>query len=111
MLIEAASPITIRLPSGEVHLTPGQRVNLSDEQAKRLIEKVPDKVRAVHQRPVDWLGEWRYLATITSGIEPGDPRLSPILKALDQCDTAFLAGDSHAFKLAAAKVEEAMKAR
>ena len=47
MLIEVSSPLTVRLPSGEVHLTPGQPMDLPDEQAKRLLKKVPSKVRAV----------------------------------------------------------------
>ena len=48
MLIEASSPLTVRLPSGEVHLTPGKPVELPDEQAKQLLAKVPGKVWAVH---------------------------------------------------------------
>lgn len=46
MLIEVSSPLTVRLPTGEVHLVPGQPVELPDEQAKRLLAKASHKVRA-----------------------------------------------------------------
>lgn len=65
MLIEASSPLTVRLPSGEIHLTPGQPVELPDEQAKRLLEKVPGKVRAVSSpEPIT--------------IEPASPNAKPV---------------------------------
>ena len=45
MLIEVSSPLTVKLPSGAVHLVPGQPVELSDEQATRLLAKAGHKVR------------------------------------------------------------------
>ena len=64
MLIEASLPLTVRLPSGPIHLKPGQPVDLPDEQAKRLLEKAPNKVRMVQDasplvRPgvtIEWQG-------------------------------------------------------
>ena len=46
-MIEALKPLTIRLRSGELHLKPGVLVELADEQARRLLAKAPNRVRAV----------------------------------------------------------------
>jgi hypothetical protein len=47
MLIEVSSPLTIKLPSGEVDLVPGQPVELPDEQARRLLKKAPGRARVI----------------------------------------------------------------
>ena len=41
------SPFTYRWPTGEVRLVPGQPVELPDDRAARLLEKVPGRVRVV----------------------------------------------------------------
>src|SRR5580765_2433783 len=111
MLIESSKPLTVRLRSSEVHLTPGQPVEFSEEDGLKLLVKAKGKVRMIQHQPVDWLYEWRCLAALTSGMGADDPRLPVVFQALDQCDTAFLAGDYPAFMLAAAQVQEAMKPR
>ena len=47
MLIEALTPIRIRLPSGRVVLTPGHPMHFSEEDGRKLLAKVPDEVRVV----------------------------------------------------------------
>ncbi len=47
MLIEALCPLHIRRAMGDLHLRPGIPVDLSDEEAVKLLQKVPDKVREV----------------------------------------------------------------
>jgi hypothetical protein len=59
---------------------------------------------------IDWLAEWRHLASITYGIQTGDPRLPAILHALDHCDAAFLSGDVARFKAAAEQIEKVVNA-
>ena len=45
MLIEALESLRVRLPNRGVQLIPGQPVEFPDEQAKKLLSKVPGKVR------------------------------------------------------------------
>jgi hypothetical protein len=111
MLIEASSPLTVRLRSGEVNLTPGRPVEFSEKEGLQLLEKARGKVRMIPRQPVDWLLEWRHLAAITAGFEAGDPRLGSVFSALEVCDSAFIAGDYPAFTRAVLKVEEAVKSR
>ncbi len=48
MIIAPLQPIKIRLPSGEVRaLVPGHPVDLSDEDARKLLARAPTKVRRV----------------------------------------------------------------
>ena len=56
------------------------------------------------ERP--WLKAWQELARLTYGIEPGDPRLVPVLDALSRCDEAFYADDWDAFQRRAQKVKD-----
>ena len=96
-------------PGGRVVLEPGKPIDLPDERAKKLMKRCPGRVRLIQPGPIDWLAEWRRLATLTYGILPDDPRLSPVLAALNRCDDAFLAGDLSAFRVAAQQVEEAVR--
>lgn len=47
MLIEALTPLKVRVDNRELLLDPGQPQDLSDEDARRLLAKVPGKVRVV----------------------------------------------------------------
>ena len=48
MLIECiGTPFVCRWPGGEVRLEPGKPINLSDERAKRLLDRAPGKVRMI----------------------------------------------------------------
>ena len=49
MLIESSKPLTVRTPSGEVHLTPGQPVEMSEEDGRKLLVKAKGKVRLVER--------------------------------------------------------------
>ena len=51
MLIEALKPLLVRLPSGDLHLTPGKPVDLPDKQARKLLTKAQGKVKLVPTRP------------------------------------------------------------
>ena len=53
-----------------------------------------------------WLKAWRELATLTQGITQGDPRLEPVMKALDACDMAFLMDDWSGFQRASLTVRQ-----
>ena len=74
MLIEASRPLKVRLPDGEIHLQPGKTVSLPREQAKKLLQKVPDKIRYIPPQP-EWLLRWRELATLTDGLRRTDSPL------------------------------------
>ena len=56
----------------------------------------------------DWLAAWRELAELTYGITPEDPRLQPVLTALNVCDVAFVADDWTAFQEARKGIVRAM---
>ncbi len=70
-------------------------------------QALADKVRQEAAKP-DWSTAWRELANLTSGITPEDPRLQPVLAALDACDNAYLANDWPGFEQAAGRVKAAV---
>ena len=47
MLIEALERLEIRVPEGVIQLHPGSPVELTDEQARKLLDRAPGKVRVV----------------------------------------------------------------
>ncbi len=103
MLIEAVKkPIRLKWPTGEVRLDPGVPVDLPDEQARKLLERAPGKVRKVTP---DWLRVWRELADCITGITRDDPRFQPVMAALDVCDRAFERGDWTGFQRTADRVK------
>lgn len=62
MLIEASKPLRVRLRSGDVRLRPGQPKQFSEDDGRRLLERVPDKVRRVTPEPplqIGWLVAYR----------------------------------------------------
>ena len=110
MLLEAVDrPIRYHLTDGrEVRLVPGHPRALPEDRALKLLSMAKGKVRLVPPANPDWLAEWRTLARITDGITADDPRFKPVMAALEQCDTAYLAGDWPAFQQAAQQVREAV---
>ncbi len=60
---------------------------------------------------IEWLMSWRELATLTSGITQDDPRLQPIMEALNACDTAYIANDWAAFQQAGLTVRQRVEGR
>jgi hypothetical protein len=107
-LIEASIPLTIRRESGDVRLLPGQPMDFPEAEALKLLTKARGKVRAAK---TNWLAAWRELAAITSGMTRDDPRLPPVMEALDLCDDAFRRGSWVAFRHAAAQVRSAVAGR
>jgi hypothetical protein len=47
LLIEGSAPLKLKLPTEDLHLQPGVPVILPDPYAKRLLEKMPGKVRVI----------------------------------------------------------------
>lgn len=47
MLIESSVPLVVRFRSGKVHLKPGCPHQFSDIDGRKLLAKVPDKVREI----------------------------------------------------------------
>ncbi len=103
-------PIRYHLTDGrEVCLEPGQPLALPEDRALKLLARAKGKVRLAELANPEWLAEWRTLARITDGIRADDPRFQPVMAALEQCDTTFLAGDWPAFQRAAAQVWRAVQ--
>lgn len=102
MLIEAVTPLTVKLPSGDIRLTPGVAVEIPTAQAQRLLAKAPGKVRDA------WLVAWRELAALTYGLTGDDPRFPVVMAALNACDDAYLNGNWIAFRQSAAGVRNAI---
>ena len=105
MLIESTTPLTVKLPNGDIRLTPGVPVEIPTAQAYRLIIKAQGKVREAKR---DWSPTWRELATLSAGITVDDPRLPVVMAALNQCDDAYLSGDWVTFRQAAVRVQHAV---
>ncbi len=59
------------------------------------------------QQP-DWRSAWRDIAQLSSGLEPGDPRLHPVREAIADCEAAYAMGDLPAFQHARTGVVIAM---
>lgn len=68
MRIEALHPLHIRRAAGDLHLRPGVPVELPDEEAAKLLQKVPNKVRVVAEEEI----------VIEPATKPSGEPLSPI---------------------------------
>jgi hypothetical protein len=59
MRIEALTPLKIKRPAGDMLLTPGEPVEFSDDEGRRLLERAGDKVRAIEDPlHIGMLIEW-----------------------------------------------------
>ena len=105
MLIESVTPLTVKLPTGDVKLIPGVPVELPRAQAQRLLLKAGGKVRETTR---DWSPTWRELAELTSNLTADNPRLPVVMATLNACDDSYLSGDWVAFCHAAARVRRAV---
>jgi hypothetical protein len=74
-----------------------------------IFEHFEDTESKASVSPPDWLTAWRELATLTIGIDPSAPRFQLVLHALEQCDTAYLAGDWPTFQRVTERVKRAVK--
>jgi hypothetical protein len=105
LLIESVTPLTVKLPTGDVRLMPGVPVELPTAQAQRLLVKAHGKVRETTR---GWLPTWQELGALTAGLTPHDPRLPQVMSELDRCDDAYLSGDWVTFRQAASRVRDAI---
>ena len=59
MRIEALTPLKIKRPAGDLLLTPGEPVEFTDAEGRRLLERAGGKVRAIKdQLRVGMIVEW-----------------------------------------------------
>ncbi len=56
----------------------------------------------------EWRAAWRELADLTAGLFPDDPRVGPVLHALEQCNEQFQRGNWSAFLRACNGVLDAL---
>ena len=107
MLLEATKQqIRFRDRHGKDFVLPlGTPVDIPDPVARLIVDRAGPNVRIIK----DWLTAWRGLAQMTYGLTPEDPRLQPVLAALDVCDAAFMADDWEAFEQAREGVRRAME--
>ena len=74
-----------------------------------LVKLAKEHLGKRQQVKLDWLTAWREMAEITSSLTHDDPRLQPVLAALECCDTAFEADDWDAFQQARTGVIRAIQ--
>jgi len=97
MLIEALTPLKVHLHDRELLLDLGHPQELADDDARRLLAKVPDKVRMVE----------RVRVAIHPAVRPGGTALRPIYfedvygRILGPAAPEFLAQDGAAFWIVA----------
>lgn len=111
MWIEALlKPLRVRLPQGggDVLLKPGTPVDLPAKTAWKLLRQAKGRVRLTLSPTADWLTLWRFVAEVSSGLEPTDPRLPTVLAAIQECDKSFTQGNKAAFLVAVEGVVKAM---
>lgn len=113
MLIEALlKPLRVNLSQdgGDVLLRPGVPVDLPAKVAWKLLRQAKGRVRLTISPTEDWLTLWRFVAEVSNGLEPTDPRLPTVLVAIQGCDAAFTQGNKSAFLIAVEGVMKAMEA-
>lgn len=93
MLIEALIPLHIRRPGGDLHLLPGQPIELDAEEAQRLLTKARGKVQVVAKEKI----------VMEPALKPDCSPLSPIYwetgdgRILGPATPEFLARDGSTF--------------
>ncbi len=82
MLIEALKPLRVKFPEQEIHLKPGQPVELPEEHARKLLAKAGDRVR-VAASPCVSEGSWPS-ECLASELKFGtyEARLYPLLQRM-----------------------------
>ena len=112
MLVEALmKPLRVTLPQdgGDVLLHPGTPVDLPPHVAWKLLRQAKGRVRLTVSHTADWLTLWRFVAEVSNGLVPDDPRLRLVLAAIQGCDAAFTQGNRAAFLRAVEEVVMAME--
>lgn len=112
MLIEAMlKPLRVNLPQdgGNLLLRPGVPVDLPPLIAWKLLQQAKGRVRLTLSPTADWFTLWRFVAEVSSSLEPTDARLPSVLAAILRCDAAFGQGSKAAFLVAVEGVVKAME--
>ena len=112
MLIEALmKPLRVTLPQdgGEILLHPGTPVELPAAIAWKLLRQAKGRVKLALPLTEDWLTLWRFVAEVSSGLEPNDSRLPLVLAAIAVCDVAFMQDNKAGFLVAVEGVIQAME--
>jgi hypothetical protein len=112
MLIEALlKPLRVNLPQdgGDLLLHPGVPVDIPPIIAGKLLRKAKGRVRLTLSPTADWLTLWRFVAEVSAGLEPTDPRLPTVLAAIQECDAAFTQGNKAGFLVTVEGVVKAME--
>ena len=112
MLIETLlKPLRVNLPQDgeDVLLRPGVPVDLPAKIAWKLLRQAKGWVRLAISPTEDWLTLWRFVAEVSAGLEPTDPRLPTVLAAIQECDAAFTQGNKAGFLITVEGVVKAME--
>ena len=97
MILEPLEPLTIRIDGKVRELVPGRPFELTEAQARKLLQLVPGKVRSISEASVNWLRLWREVAVISSGLESADPRFEQVMTLIQRLDEAFEEGNLRMF--------------
>ncbi len=106
MLVVSPNRLRVLLNEGDIFLEPGRPTEVPSKCARELLRR--GKVRLHVVPEAGWGTLWTYVAELTSGVEPGDPRLDGILTAIGECDGAFARGSKVEFLKAVRRVAKAM---
>ena len=113
MLIEALmKPLRVTLPQdgGDVLLRPGAPVDLPATIAWKLLRQAKGRVRLAVSLTEDWLTLWRFVAEVSAGLEPTDPRVPMVLATVAACNEAFTQDNKVAFLVAIEGMAKTMEA-
>lgn len=106
MKIEALVPLEIRAGETIVTLVPGQCLDLTEQQGRSLLAKVPDKVRVIEG---DWLDAFRELRDLVCRIPSDDARLESLSIWLNVAEAAYLIRSWSCFCESAVEVKRIAK--
>ncbi len=106
MLVVSTNRLRVHLDDGDILLEPGRPTEVPSKCARELLRRGKVRLRVVPEAGWDTL--WTYIAELTRGVEPTDPRLDGILTAIEECDGAFARGSKVKFLKAVRRVAKAM---
>jgi hypothetical protein len=97
-MLEALAPLSIRQQQQVQSFGIGDRFELPEAQAMRLLQRASNKVRrltndAVPFTAAHWLIAFREVAAITTDISAHDIRFVPLMSLIDQCEAEYMQQD------------------
>ncbi len=110
MILEPLEPLKIRLDGQVRELVPGRPFELTEAQARKLLQLVPGKVRSISEASVNWLRLWRDVAGLSSGLESADPRFESVMTLIQRLDEAFEEGNLRTFTVWLEELRMSMQA-